>query len=90
MTDLFPTAQGESPRLRWLREHGVTTIKQPAALVGETCPETGDAIPAWVAGAYDRLDRAHQYGHGETEDDSIADWARRNGVRLWSEQGLQQ
>ena len=83
--DLFPEAQSLSPKLQWMEKHGVTTIQQPPALVGETCPETGDVIPAWVAGAYLSLDLAHQYGHGDTEEDSIADWARKNDVRLWNE-----
>lgn len=94
MTDeLFPpsTVAVDSPRLRWMKELGVLTIQQPKELVGETCPETGDIIPAWVAGRYaqDDFDIYHApldvAGHGDTEDEALADWARRNGVRMWNE-----
>ena len=27
-------------------------------------------------------------GYGETEDNALADWARKNGVKMWNEEQL--
>ena len=79
MSELFDAQmiEGKSPRMKWLEKHGIKTA--------EAFDEFYDEIrwSACRAGQH-RL----EHGRGITEADAIADWARRNGVRLWNEEGL--
>jgi hypothetical protein len=36
--------------------------------------------------AYRMFDGGHYGGTGKTQDDALADWARKNNVRLWNEE----
>ncbi len=70
MTDtLFDLPDSPSPRLRWLREHQVTTTKE--------AEPTGDLWTAWVF--------PDTSGYGATEDEALADLARKLNVKLWNE-----
>lgn len=79
-TELFPpsTVAVESPRLRWMKRNGV-------------CVESCDRVPRHPDDprmAYDfeaTSPSSRCNGLGDTKDEAIADWARRNGVRLWNE-----
>jgi hypothetical protein len=83
MDTLFPIPEQPSPRLVWLRKHGVRCIKTSAEdepwcawLPENDSPECGaemPRVPEWC-------------GYGDTEDDAIADLARREGLRLWNEE----
>ena len=93
---LFPEAEiaMDSPRLAWMKRHGIVTFRLPADL--------------WMAGFQawrpDVLDPAQFFcdetgangdsriGMADTEDEALADlltcgYARERGIRLWNEEG---
>lgn len=77
MTDtLFYVPPCDSPRLRWMKKHGVIVNHMPA--VPKTCNTFWHAASSQTT----------RDGTGPTEDDAIADWAKRNGVRLWNEESI--
>jgi hypothetical protein len=70
MTDeLFQIPETLSPRLRWMREHQVTTTKE--------AEPSGDLWTAWVF--------PDTSGYGATEDDALADLAKKLSIPLWNE-----
>lgn len=73
--ELFPasTVTVESPRLSWIRRHSLTL---------ERCDHSRLKFCAWSP--FPMTD----VSYGVTEDDALADWARRNGVRLWNEEEI--
>lgn len=73
--ELFPPSSMESPspKLRRMRKHGLKTIYH----------EYVAGIPEWVCTKEGFADRM---GFGAEEDDAIADWACRAGVKLWNEE----
>ena len=78
MSELFKPEMvaGDSPRLKWIKRHQLKTERAFDEYYDEMrwC--------AWrdLATCFD------SEGSGITEDDAIADWARRNGVKLWNEE----
>lgn len=74
MDELFSPSEVamESPRLRWLRVHGVRTREvaknPPAARFEARGP--GGTTP----------------GAGDSEEEAQKDWGVKNGVRLWNEE----
>lgn len=92
MTELFPieAVAMDSPRLAWLKRHGLVTEMNPNA--GLESAEQGDDIPKWVCRvSKTEGDSPHfkpnEIGGGETEDDACADLAINRGLRHWSEEG---
>lgn len=84
MSELFPAQEvaGKSPRLKWLENHRLSVWKNAAAEV---------PCEAWLAAVFEvdgQLPKDSLIGEGHTEADAIADWARRNNVRLWNEEGV--
>jgi hypothetical protein len=93
MSELFPVEQVTqlSPKLAWLKRHGLETERIPEGGPGCECPETGEDIPAWVC----RVKKLHpnfstysprQIGGGDTEDEACADFAINAGIKLWNEE----
>lgn len=83
MTDeLFPISavSKESPKLVWIRRHGIKTNFDDSLELEE------HPWSAWQ-GNLDYAIEADNFGTGETEEDAIVNWARRNEVRLWNEEG---
>ena len=81
--ELFPpsTVAGESPRLRWIKQYGLTVLPT-------------NQVPHWQDDprmAY-KLEAVSNFsacrGFGDTEDDALADWAHTRGVRLWNEAAI--
>jgi len=87
--ELFPVADVacESPKLRWLRIHGLET--EHLADGGTECPETGDIIPHWVCRlAYPKGRKYwgdHAISGGDTEDEACSELAYKRGLKLWNE-----
>ena len=93
MTDLFNIPESKSPRLVWMEKHDLLPV------AGEWCwyvwsradeqeeRENCDyMLPCsfWIP----RDGKPHQVGKGKTEDEAITDWARKNNVKLWNEEGV--
>ena len=76
-TDLFPEVRGESPRLAWIKRHDLHT---------QLCPDPDEHPWACWAGKLSAALDAGTVGDGPTEDDAIADWARKSGALLWNEE----
>lgn len=78
---LLDVPQQLSPRLAWMRDHGVTTRKLPDEWSNSECPETGEWISTWQA---TEEDSKGWYG-GDTEDEAIVALAKAKGLKLWNE-----
>jgi hypothetical protein len=88
--ELFKVETVLSPRLAWLKRHGLETEHIPEG--GRECPETGDEIPNWVCRVIlpaERMGchyRPNEIGGGDTEEEACADFAVNAGIRLWNEE----
>ena len=86
--ELFPAASVamDSPRLRWMKKHGVHTEKLPdeSGLERTWYAWVGDFNEAIEHGGDDP--NAGGYALAETEDDAILLIAKANGLRLWNEE----
>ncbi len=72
-TDLFGEMPTSlSPRLLWMRSHNLSS-----------CMADFDPSIHCVSN-----ETSGVIGQGQTLDQALADWARKNGVRLWGEEGL--
>jgi hypothetical protein len=74
MTDeLFAVPESLSPRLRWMRRHGITTRRND---ITETPSANWEAYQACSG----------DWEPGDTEHDAIANLAEALGIRLWNEE----
>lgn len=76
-----------SPKLAWLKKHGLTTHFLPPeeSLELRECPETGETIYPWRCGiSHPEFGFAVPYGVGETEADAIIDYCRKNDLPHYS------
>lgn len=77
---LFDIPACDSPRLAWMKRHFVQTRHDPSARHWTK--------PVWTCWRGNLLE-AENYGEvtaGETEDEAITAWAKRNHVKLWNEE----
>lgn len=75
MNELFDLAPSLSPRLLWMREHGVQTRETTHE---ERFSDIDDHWLAWLeVGVFG--------GSGMTEDEAIVDMAKNLGIPLWNE-----
>jgi hypothetical protein len=82
MTELFDIPESLSPKLKWLKQHGLVT-KYDAEL--ECCPEspeTGETCYPWLCGFLDG--RSEPYGVGKTEEDAIGDFCHKTDTPHYS------
>lgn len=80
MTDfLFDVPPQDSPRLAWMKRHGVVTWMVQGCDVDPWCASTEEQVK--------KCD-TEGLGTGDTEDDALADFARRRNLRLWNEEQL--
>lgn len=93
--ELFPPSEcaAESPRHAWIAKYGLTTRDNGAAGEDEFGTEYG-RWSAWMEPIPLHQDMPsiryqNLTGEGDTEDEALADWARRHGVRMWFEEGYQ-
>ena len=84
--ELFETPQQDSPRLAWIKRHGLkVTINKNIPNGGEEDEFGNEAFPCECRSS------VHKFAHvglGDTEDEAIRDWAIRNGRPLWNEEGF--
>jgi hypothetical protein len=97
--ELFPVdaVKMDSPRLAWLKKHGVVTyLAMPddphwrlwyagfSAWSTEYSPHLKSAADLFFYETADRGDK--RIGTGETEDDAIAELAKKYRLKLWNEE----
>jgi len=90
MSELFDIPETLSPRLAWIKEHGVLTHHAPhceeapwIALIpmdGHT-GNIGEIMAEWC-GLYDEQGLI---GYGMTMDEAIVSMAKATGLKLWNE-----
>lgn len=81
---LFDVPVQLSPRLAWMEKHDVQTKNCPGDWV---CEFTGLEGPCWIAwSGKQTFGHILEPCHGDTEKSAIADFAMRNGIRLWNEE----
>lgn len=81
MTTLFTLPESKSPRLLWMEKHGVEISHRPE-FNGEDEDEFGNVLYPFAALA----PRCHERGFGNTQDDALTDWAKKNNVKMWNEE----
>ncbi len=84
--ELFPASEvaSDSPRLAWLKRHGLELFDGDPDLVGTESPETGEEYQAWYClpiGSYE----LRKYSCGDTADEACANYAKAHGLKLWNE-----
>lgn len=85
---LFDLPESLSPKLAWLRAHGLVTSYHSEYEEGGESPETGEEIYPWTCARYappqDRSISQGIIGVGRTEDDSIVDYCKRSALPHYS------
>ena len=77
--ELFEIPVSESPRLKWLKKHRISTHKSSPV------PDDEDPWNAWVGDLSEAIED-DRVCTGMTEDDALCDLARQLGLRLWNEE----
>jgi hypothetical protein len=92
MSELFPVeaVQMDSPRLAWMKKHGVITYRSP---VEPVCWFAGfqEWWPKLEGVGFFAKETAHngdiRVGEGATEDEALCQLAKWEGIKLWNEEG---
>jgi hypothetical protein len=84
--ELFPldAVFMESPRLKWMKRHKITTHHEPRYDGTQDSPETGQPLYPWTAS---REGFAFT-GTGHTENDALVELANYYGIPLWNVGGF--
>ena len=84
---LFDVPEQLSPRLAWMKRHHVKTQFFKQNKIGDKDEFGNDNWP-WYA--FDETSEENLFGRelcgGATEDDAIAEFARRNKLKMWNEE----
>ncbi len=80
-SELFEVPESLSPKLKWMRAHGLVTEFDEELVHMPESPETGETCYPWVC--YSCVDDM-AYGFGESEEDAIADACSRLGLVHYS------
>ena len=77
MSELFLIETSESPRLKWLKKHGIAT--------GENVftPTHSDDYRYTYSR---RADCAAGYGYGNSDEEAVLDLAVKQGWKLWNQE----
>ncbi len=84
--ELFPASEvaSESPRLRWIREHGLRCAFANYTDAEREEMEAGDSLcPPWSCYHPDQMPGEGE--HGSTADEACANYAAAHGLKLWNE-----
>ena len=90
MNELFDIPECKSPRLKWIEENGILTVRDTTGTWHAVIPKDGDA---WLGAAglvmkYHATLAASRVASGTTEDDALTNLAKAIGLRLWNERGV--
>lgn len=91
MSELFDIPESKSPRLLWMKRHGVKTRHEPTI-----AHPNGDWV-AWTGNYGESLQAASEMSPGgcyliewgDTEMDAICNLCTWNGWNLWNEEGIE-
>lgn len=88
MKELFEIQPCDSPRLKWMKKHGVHTMHNKGVNPGDECDVTGETLYPWCAyvGVNVFPKPEGLLGCGNTEDEAICELAKRRGWKLWNEE----
>lgn len=85
MTELFNLPMTLSPRLAWMKEHGITVLDHGTHLKpGAECELTGKTLYRFQA-SMTNWSFEKRYGWGDTEVDALVDLAKKAEIKLWNE-----
>lgn len=87
MSELFALPESLSPKLKWLRAHGLDTHHFPEYADLPESPETGKICYPWICYMDcwdDKYDVNFKPGEAETEEDAIWDYCRKNNLPHYS------
>lgn len=85
-TPLFPDLlESPSPKLAWLRKHGLITKYDKELEACPESPETGDTCYPWIVTQADVME-LDQFclGSGQTEEEAILNYCEKTGTRHYS------
>lgn len=83
--------KADSPRLAWMKKHGVITYRTPfdpfdyLAGVSENAEMTLNQRRDWFADETAQMGDT-RIGIGMSEDEALAELAKRRGIPLWNEE----
>ena len=83
---LFNMPVCESPRLKWMREHNVSTRFSKNIKVGEEDECSGESLFPWAAFVGEPKFPRPGVGFGNTEHEAIVELSIRKGWKLWNEE----
>ena len=70
MNELFNIPETLSPRLAWMRRHGINSRLMPD--------------DTWYVWNYSGLGHSLKQGRGNTEDEALTALAKQAGIKLWN------
>lgn len=82
---LFPLPDSPSPKLQWIRKHGLVTEYYPET-VGLDEDEFGNDVFPWVCRVIktDSIYSPREIGGGQTEEEAIIDFCTNSGTPHYS------
>lgn len=83
---LFKLPKCDSPRLKWLKERGVSTHFNKDVQVGDEDEFSGEPIFPWCAFTGEPNFPRPDAGYGNTEHEAIVNLAILKGWKLWNEE----
>ena len=92
MNDLFEIPPSLSPRLAWIKKHGLT-IRHDSKIQPDAEDEfSGERLYPFVvyAGEFPRdgIFAGNRGAWGDSEDEALVAWAKSHGIKLWNEENL--
>jgi hypothetical protein len=85
--DLFPGTFSLSPKLEWLKQHGLRTVFDADQLDCPESPETGEVCYPWLCAPKSNMDSwtfDYRLGVGRCEEDAIVDYCMKTGTPHYS------
>lgn len=76
--------QSESPKLRWMRAHGLE-VRDLSDRIPEDCEPFTCALTADFNNPVSMNPLVRHMAYGNTADEAIANYARKHGLKLWNE-----
>ena len=82
--ELFLVPLSLSPKMAWLKKHGLVTSHDPEFTGLPESPETGDICFPWLCDKESGDLCAENTGGGRTEDEAILNYCEKTGTKHWS------
>jgi len=87
MSELFKPSEVEmdSPKIRWMKKYNLK-CECDESLFGNDEYEPWSCWDMSLENSFGDLE--NNYSTGNTEDEAIAAYAKKHGIKLWNEEGL--